>query len=110
MSPPITVPIVGLSGGTHPALDAVGVQSLVSVSLPPRSDVQLCKPTGDGPIRVTMIFCRDVLGTAQLAALLLSRWSQRGSMRKQGGVTWRSTKFGVDFSSTSARINPHAAK
>jgi hypothetical protein len=38
MSPPTAITIVSLSGGTHPAMDAVSVQSLVSVSSPPRSD------------------------------------------------------------------------
>ena len=38
MSPPTAISIVSLSGGTHPAMDAVSVQSLVSVSFFPRSD------------------------------------------------------------------------
>ena len=38
MSPPTAISIVSLSGGTHPAMDAVSVQSLVSVSFSPRSD------------------------------------------------------------------------
>ena len=37
MSPPTAISIVSLSGGTHPAMDAVSVQSLVSVFSPPRS-------------------------------------------------------------------------
>jgi hypothetical protein len=34
MSPPIAIPIVSLSGGTHPAVDAVGVRPLVFASFP----------------------------------------------------------------------------